>query len=76
MGGAFSNDIFHSVLSQIDNSKAVPWFRPEATRPGGNVPSPSGPPTPQAIAERLRTAVCKYQKELEHGDGKGEVWYF
>lgn len=78
LGGAFSNELFHQILSEIPDAQSVPWLRPEATNPNRDPskPMPSGPPTPEGIAKRLRDALCEYQRELERWDGAGEVWYF
>ena len=74
MGGGFTMADFEECHQ--GNATSVPWFRPETTKPGYSGPPPTGPPSPDVVAGKLRKGLDAHVEDIKAGKGAGEIWYF
>jgi len=73
-GGGFTMADFQELHQ--GSATSVPWFRPETTKPGYDGPPPTGPPSPEVVASKLRKGLDEHVEDMKAGKGAGEIWYF
>lgn len=69
IGGGFSPSEFAEARS-VPGADKVAWMRADTSKATG------GPPSPEAVAKRVRESCEDHKSELSQREGAGEVWMF